>query len=85
VPLPLIPLLGTVAASTIAFTSIGLAFGAALGQRYEHLAERAAGDVPILLAAAFTLQHALGWTHRRSLVQVRDHLCNQGFSCKANA
>jgi putative Mn2+ efflux pump MntP len=62
VPLPLVPLLATVAVSTVVFTSVGLAFGSALGLRYEHLAERAAGIVLIGLAIVFTTQHLLGWT-----------------------
>ncbi|MGA2394964.1 MAG: manganese efflux pump [Candidatus Lustribacter sp.] len=62
VPLPLIPLLGTVAVSTASFTVIGLKFGSLLGERYEDLAERAAGLALILLAATFTVQHLEGWT-----------------------
>jgi putative Mn2+ efflux pump MntP len=61
VPLPLIPLLATVAVSTIVFTSVGLAFGAQLGKRYKQLAERVAGIVLIVLAVLFTAQHILGW------------------------
>lgn len=61
VPLPLGPLLVTVAISTIAFTGIGLAFGARLGARYEQLAERTAGFVLIALAVVFTVQHLAGW------------------------
>jgi putative Mn2+ efflux pump MntP len=58
VPLPLVPLLGTVAISTILFTAVGLAFGSRLGQKYRHLAERIAGIVLIVLAVFFTAQHA---------------------------
>lgn len=61
VPLPLIPLLATVAVSTVIFTSVGLVFGARLGQRYKRLAERIAGSVLIVLAVFFTVQHLLGW------------------------
>jgi putative Mn2+ efflux pump MntP len=53
--IPLVPLLITVSISTTAFTLIGLAFGARLGVRYEHRAERAAGAMLVLLAAAFAI------------------------------
>lgn len=62
VPLPLLPLLGTVAASTALFTTVGLAFGGLLGARYEKLAERGAGLVLIFLAIVFTAQHVAGRT-----------------------
>jgi putative Mn2+ efflux pump MntP len=62
VPLPLIPLLGTVALSTATFTVVGLKFGSLLGKRYEELAERAAGIALVLLALTFTVQHLEGWT-----------------------
>jgi putative Mn2+ efflux pump MntP len=62
VPLPLLPLLGTVAVSTVLFTAIGLAFGARLGQRYRRLAGTTAGVVLIVLAVVFTVQHASGVT-----------------------
>jgi putative Mn2+ efflux pump MntP len=61
VPLPLVPLLVTVAVSTIIFTAIGLAFGAQLGHRYKRIAERSAGAVLIVLAIFFTAQHLAGW------------------------
>lgn len=61
VPLPLLPLLATVAVSTIIFTTVGLAFGAQLGTRYKQLAERLAGIVLIVLAVLFTAQHIFGW------------------------
>ncbi len=61
VPLPLLPLLATVAVSTTIFTGIGLAFGSRLGERYKRLAAQAAGAVLIALAIFFTLQHVLGW------------------------
>jgi putative Mn2+ efflux pump MntP len=61
VPLPLAPLLATVAVSTLIFTGIGLAFGSRLGARYQSLAQRAAGAVLIVLAGYFTVQHVLGW------------------------
>ena len=62
VPLPLIPLLATVAVSTVMFTALGLGFGSLLGKRYESLAQRGAGIVLILLAVIFTVQHLEGWT-----------------------
>ncbi len=61
VPLPLVPLLATVAVSTLIFTGIGLAFGARIGRRYKSLAERTAGAVLIVLAIFFTIQHVEGW------------------------
>jgi len=61
VPLPLGPLLVTVAVSTLMFTAIGLAFGARLGGRYKHFSERAAGVVLVVLAIYFTVQHIEGW------------------------
>jgi manganese efflux pump family protein len=61
VPLPLIPLLATVAVSTVIFTIVGLAFGERLGRRYKRAAQRVAGIVLILLAVLFTLQHIAGW------------------------
>jgi putative Mn2+ efflux pump MntP len=61
VPLPLMPLLATVAVSTIIFTTVGLAFGTQLGQRYQSLAERIAGIVLVVLAVFFTAQHLWGF------------------------
>ncbi len=61
VPLPLAPLLATVAVSTIIFTATGLAFGAQLGHRYKQFAGRVAAIVLIVLAVFFTVQHLLGW------------------------
>lgn len=61
VPLPLIPLLVTVAVSTVIFTTVGLAFGRQLGERYKMRAQRLAGVVLLVLAIVFTLQHAVGW------------------------
>lgn len=61
VPLPLVPLLATVAVSTIIFTAMGLAFGERLGQRYKRVAQRIAGVVLVLLAGVFTIQHLAGW------------------------
>jgi putative Mn2+ efflux pump MntP len=58
--LPLIPLLATVAVTTIAFSLAGLAFGQALGARYRTVAERGCAVVLIVLAVLFTLQHAAG-------------------------
>jgi putative Mn2+ efflux pump MntP len=54
--IPLLPLIMTVSATTIVFTLIGLSFGALLGERYERDAERGAGAVLVLLAAAFALE-----------------------------
>jgi manganese efflux pump family protein len=59
VPLPLIPLISTVACSTIVFTFIGLAFGSRLGARLGRGAERTAGFVLFALAVLFTAQHLL--------------------------
>jgi manganese efflux pump family protein len=61
VPLPLLPLLATVAVSTVLFTGVGLAFGERLGHRYKRLAQRIAGLVLIALAILFTIQHLAGW------------------------
>jgi putative Mn2+ efflux pump MntP len=58
--LPLMPLLATVAVTTITFSLAGLAFGQALGARYRTAAERGCAIVLILLAVLFTLQHAAG-------------------------
>ncbi len=58
--LPLAPLLGTVAFSTVCFTFAGLAFGEALGHAFEKNAERGAGIVLIALAAIFAYQHLHG-------------------------
>jgi manganese efflux pump family protein len=57
VPLPLLPLLATVAISTIIFTAVGLAFGERLGRRYKRIAQRIAGIMLVLLAVLFTAQH----------------------------
>jgi len=62
VPLPLLPLLATVAVSTIIFTAVGLGFGERLGRRYKRIAQRAAGVVLVALAILFTVQHLAGWT-----------------------
>ena len=59
VPLPLAPLLATVAVSTVLFTAVGLRFGGRLGLRYRNVAERAAGAVLIVLAIVFTVQHLI--------------------------
>jgi putative Mn2+ efflux pump MntP len=61
VPLPLLPLLATVAVSTIVFTAVGLAFGERLGRRYKRIAQRVAGVVLVVLAIVFTVQHLVGW------------------------
>jgi len=54
--IPLVPLLVTISITTTAFTLIGLAFGARLGERYERNAERAAGVMLVLLASSFALE-----------------------------
>jgi putative Mn2+ efflux pump MntP len=61
VPLPLGPLLVTVACSTVLFTAVGLTFGSRLGERYKRIAGRCAGIVLIVLAIVFTGQHLAGW------------------------
>jgi putative Mn2+ efflux pump MntP len=58
--LPIVPLLGTVAVTTVAFSLAGLAFGEALGVRYRTAAERGCAIVLIVLAVLFTLQHVAG-------------------------
>jgi putative Mn2+ efflux pump MntP len=62
VPLPLLPLLATVAVTTVIFTAIGLMFGERLGRLYRKVAQRVAGGALIILAALFTIQHLAGWT-----------------------
>jgi len=59
VAIPLIPILITVSITTTIFTFIGLAFGARLGERYEHGAERAAGAMLLALAALFAIEQML--------------------------
>jgi putative Mn2+ efflux pump MntP len=61
VPLPLGPLLATVAVSTVVFTALGLTFGSRLGERYKRIAGRSAGIVLVVLALVFTGQHLAGW------------------------
>jgi putative Mn2+ efflux pump MntP len=61
VPLPLGPLLATVAVSTVVFTAVGLTFGSRLGERYKRIAGRCAGIVLVALAIVFTGQHLAGW------------------------
>lgn len=56
VGIPLLPLLITVSITTTVFTFTGLAFGARLGERYEHGAERAAGAMLVMLAALFAIE-----------------------------
>jgi len=57
VGIPLVPLLVTVSITTTIFTIIGLEFGAKLGERYEHDAERTAGIILIILAVLFAVEH----------------------------
>jgi manganese efflux pump family protein len=54
---PLVPLIGTVAITTVVFTFAGLRFGEILGERFKKNAERGAGIVLVALAVLFTLQH----------------------------
>ncbi len=54
--IPLVPLLVLVSFTTTMFTLIGLAFGARLGERFEHRAEAAAGAILILLSIAFSIE-----------------------------
>jgi hypothetical protein len=54
-----LPLLVMVSITTTAFTFIGLAFGARLGGRYEHGAERAAGTMLVALAALFAIEELI--------------------------
>ena len=58
--LPIVPLLSTVAVSTVCFTLAGLAFGAVLGHVFEKNAEKAAGIVLIALAVIFAVQQLHG-------------------------
>jgi manganese efflux pump family protein len=57
VGIPLWPLLVTISITTTFFTFVGLAFGARLGERHEHNAERCAGALFILLAGIFAIEH----------------------------
>lgn len=59
VGIPLVPLLITVSISTTIFTLLGLAFGARLGLRYEHGAERAAGTMLLVLAILFAIERLI--------------------------
>lgn len=54
---PLVPLIATVATTTVVFTFAGLRFGEILGERFKRNAERGAGVVLVALAIVFTLQH----------------------------
>jgi len=57
---PLVPLLATVAVTTIVFTLAGLQFGEMLGERFRENAERAAGVVLVALAIFFAVSHGSG-------------------------
>jgi len=59
VAIPLVPLLIMLVFTTSIFTFIGLAFGARLGERYEHGAERLAGTILVALAVLFLIEHQL--------------------------
>ncbi len=54
----LVPLLITVSITTTAFSLLGLAFGARLGERYERRAEALAGGILIALAVIFAFAEA---------------------------
>lgn len=54
---PLVPLMLTVALTTVVFTFAGLCFGQLLGDRFKKNAERGAGIVLVALALLFTIQH----------------------------
>ncbi len=56
VAIPLVPLLIVVSISTTLFTLGGLAFGARLGERFEHRAQLAAGAMLLLLAILFAME-----------------------------
>jgi putative Mn2+ efflux pump MntP len=62
VPIPLLPLLCTVAVTTVLFTIAGLAFGRSLGQKNRSRAQLAGGIILIVLAGVFAVQRALGGT-----------------------
>ncbi|HXW84555.1 MAG TPA: manganese efflux pump [Candidatus Binataceae bacterium] len=57
--IPVVPLLVVVTISTTCFTLVGLEFGARLGERYEHGAERTAGVILIVLAALFMIENLM--------------------------
>jgi putative Mn2+ efflux pump MntP len=57
--MPLLPLLITVSITTTVFTLIGLSFGARLGEKYEHNAERAAGMILTVLAVLFATERLI--------------------------
>jgi putative Mn2+ efflux pump MntP len=57
--IPLVPLLIMVSITTTAFTLIGLAFGALLGERYERRAEALAGAILMVLAVGFALEQSI--------------------------
>ena len=59
VDIPLLPMLATVSITTSVFTFAGLAFGQRIGERYEHIAQRAAGAILVLLAVLFSVQHLI--------------------------
>ena len=63
IDIPLLPMLATISVTTSTFTFAGLAFGQRLGERYEHIAQRAAGGILILLAVLFSIQHLIPHLH----------------------
>ena len=77
VGIPLLPLLITVSISTTTFTFIGLAFGARLGERYEHGAERHAAGAMLTADAcrairdrATPLRRFLSWLFRPGMLRI---------------
>jgi putative Mn2+ efflux pump MntP len=54
---PLMPLIGTVAVTTVIFTFAGLWLGKMLGIKFRKNAERGAGVVLVALAVLFTFEH----------------------------
>jgi manganese efflux pump family protein len=54
---PLVPLILTVAVTTVIFTFGGLQFGALLGRHFRKFAERGAGAILFALAVLFTFEH----------------------------
>jgi putative Mn2+ efflux pump MntP len=60
VPIPLLPLLATVAVTTVLFTITGLYFGQRLGESNRTRAQLGGGVILIVLAVVFTVQRAMG-------------------------
>ncbi|MEO7201820.1 MAG: manganese efflux pump [Candidatus Tumulicola sp.] len=60
VPIALLPLLATVAVTTVLFTIAGLSFGQHLGESNRTRAQLAGGIILIVLAVVFAAQRAMG-------------------------